>query len=339
MPNDSARACQNDPVCGDNLPSGCLIVNLDECAFECLDAAKNASYHLGRTCWFDCVVTSIPYQRAPAGKQVPWFGQVREAHRPRTMAHWNTRCAAIEDATLPGDAHFGSLAREFALDRVPDRVDAIEHQGFAASCAGFGIAAVVETSARMARPDHRGPSLSEGDLFFGGGGSCAAGAEVFDLVDRSMSAGLLPVRLERYPYDGFAPKPHAPAAGKRTRVAKWVKFGRGPEDIDRMRWWIQNRGPVWTVESVARDFLLYQEGIYRPVPGNEVWSHCFCITGWRHFGAGDPRNGWRCRNSFGPNWGEDGYFWAPFQRTFGMTPLPYFAVDSFASYADPDPSC
>ncbi|XP_052777538.1 uncharacterized peptidase C1-like protein F26E4.3 [Mya arenaria] len=78
---------------------------------------------------------------------------------------------------------------------------------------------------------------------------------------------------------------------------------------------IEQNGPVQATFKVQADFFMYQSGVYRysrvgPEPRDERnLYHSVRIIGW-----GEERVGrrvlkyWRCANSWGTDWGEDGYF-------------------------------
>jgi C1A family cysteine protease len=66
---------------------------------------------------------------------------------------------------------------------------------------------------------------------------------------------------------------------------------------------IAQYGPVLTGFTVYEDFLYYQSGIYRHVTGPEKGGHAVAIVGYD-----DAQQCWIIKNSWGPGWGENGYF-------------------------------
>uniref|UniRef100_A0A8C5DS49 SMB domain-containing protein n=1 Tax=Gouania willdenowi TaxID=441366 RepID=A0A8C5DS49_GOUWI len=81
---------------------------------------------------------------------------------------------------------------------------------------------------------------------------------------------------------------------------------------------IMDNGPVQAIMEVHEDFFVYKSGIYKhtdvsftkPTQYQKHGTHSVKITGWgeeRQF-DGKPRKYWIAANSWGKNWGENGYF-------------------------------
>lgn len=80
---------------------------------------------------------------------------------------------------------------------------------------------------------------------------------------------------------------------------------------------IMENGPVQGVMEVKEDFYMYRSGVYRHslpaeyLPENQRQTnfHSVRIVGWGIENSnGHPLKYWLCANSWGPEWGEDGYF-------------------------------
>lgn len=57
--------------------------------------------------------------------------------------------------------------------------------------------------------------------------------------------------------------------------------------------------------DVYNDFMNYKSGIYIRISTIKSGGHDIKILGW---GIENGISYWLCANSWGPNWGEDGYF-------------------------------
>ncbi|GAB1610555.1 uncharacterized peptidase C1-like protein F26E4.3, partial [Argonauta hians] len=80
---------------------------------------------------------------------------------------------------------------------------------------------------------------------------------------------------------------------------------------------IYENGPVQAIFKVKEDFFVYKSGVYRhvdtvsklPHPYHQTGSHSVRIIGWGvDYSNGFRTKYWLCANSWGPYWGENGYF-------------------------------
>jgi len=68
-------------------------------------------------------------------------------------------------------------------------------------------------------------------------------------------------------------------------------------------------GPLPGTMTVYEDF--YPDcsgGVYRYNYGDEVFGHCITIVGYDDTWGGEDEGYWICKNSWGTEWGEDGWF-------------------------------
>lgn len=93
-----------------------------------------------------------------------------------------------------------------------------------------------------------------------------------------------------------------------------------PPDVLDIKEAVLRYGSISTAVAVTMDFQLYTGGVYRgqPNPGNV--NHAVNIIGWD-----DDKGAWLIRNSWGPEWGEDGYMWISYGANH---------IGSFASWVE-----
>lgn len=73
--------------------------------------------------------------------------------------------------------------------------------------------------------------------------------------------------------------------------------------VEAMKSAIVKYGPVIAVMVIYQDFLSYKSGIYSHVTGTIEGGHIVTIVGYD-----DADQCWIVKNSFGPDWGENGFF-------------------------------
>ena len=180
----------------------------------------------------------------------------------------------------------------------------VKNQGGCGSCVAFGVAAVMETTYQ--RSINNGTNkldLSEAHLFYCHGGeegrTCANGWFPDQALDKANVKG---VTLESvYPYTGSQQACAVPSGWQNNiaRVTGKTKLsGRAA-----IKNWIATRGSVTGCFIVYQDFFSYRSGVYRHVSGNSAGGHCIEIVGYS-----DSLGAWICKNSWGTNWGEGGFF-------------------------------
>jgi len=134
----------------------------------------------------------------------------------------------------------------------------------------------------------------------------------------SRDVGLLPANCMRYNTAGSCKLECdlSSLKGKRFRAAnhRYVGSWYGNASLDEMKSELYNNGPLVVGFEPDEGFMFYSEGIYKstavakaPSPGQE-WEqvdHAVLIVGW---GVENGQRYWRVQNSWGPDWGEDGFF-------------------------------
>jgi cathepsin B len=81
--------------------------------------------------------------------------------------------------------------------------------------------------------------------------------------------------------------------------------------IKQMQLALMQAGPLQTTFAVYTDFVHYRRGIYTHVGGKLLGIHAVKIIGW---GQDNGTNYWVAANSWGADWGEEGYFRIAFDQ-------------------------
>jgi C1A family cysteine protease len=183
-----------------------------------------------------------------------------------------------------------------------DYTTGIKDQGACGSCVAFATVATIETQARIERERTDWPlDLSEADLFFcGAGRQCATGWWPADALEYAMGSGIADEAC--FPY-GDSDRDCAVCADKAERM---LRIGAGPEIVaipDRKRH-LSEEGPLIACFAVYSDFMNYRSGVYARTASSTLRGyHAVCCVGYS-----DDEGCWICKNSWGEDWGESGYF-------------------------------
>lgn len=222
---------------------------------------------------------------------------------------------------------FGSLdvpdEQELFQDRGPLGKDAIDwrninginwvgpvmNQGNCGSCVAFAAVATLETQFRISSGlPWLMPTFSPQQLFSCGGGGCDLGWMPDIAVSALKSKGIVDLACSPYlsgstGQDLSCKEIVCTNQAERTyRITDSKKpssiFGGSAAKVKAA---LKN-GPLITTMKVREDFLSYGSGIYKTVGGRSVGGHAISIVGFN-----DEGRYWIIRNSWGTDWGENGF--------------------------------
>ncbi|MFC1683083.1 C1 family peptidase [Candidatus Zixiibacteriota bacterium] len=185
-------------------------------------------------------------------------------------------------------------------------VTPIRDQGPCGSCVAFGNTAAFEARLNIySGSPGQDLDLSEQNIFSCGGGSCSYGWWSGEAARYLRDVGApLESCLPYEAVDNNCNETCADWEEQSRRISGYGFVGSGPPEVAVQDIKIKLLdGPVVSGFTVMEDFWAYNGGVYQHTYGDVAGGHCICIVGWD-----DADSCWIVKNSWGPGWGENGYF-------------------------------
>ena len=185
--------------------------------------------------------------------------------------------------------------------RGRDWTTTVKKQGLCKSCVAFATVAIVESNYEIfKRRPYLNPNLSEADLFFCGGGKfCGRGWMFEPALTYAQEKGIPPEACFPYKSRNVPCQPCENRDRRAVKIKSWRKISSESEAKE----WIYRNGPVMTGMAVYEDFYHYRWGIYKYAHGIRRGYHAIALVGYN-----DRDQYWMCKNSWGTDWGERGWF-------------------------------
>ncbi|MFO8077699.1 MAG: C1 family peptidase [Thermoplasmatota archaeon] len=205
----------------------------------------------------------------------------------------------------PAQQHETILPAAFSYTDINgvDYTTPIKDQSPAPTCETYALCAALETIMQYETGECFQPDLSETHLYFYAGGTYEqGGVNVHDAADYLIEHGV--------PDEGCYPDPHRPfdypytsVEGWENRTVKITEWGWVPHDEQAIKEALIEHGPLTICIWVYKDMYNYKGGIYRRSTDEIVGGHLVALMGYN-----DTTQSWLVKNSWGPLWGEDGWF-------------------------------
>lgn len=175
----------------------------------------------------------------------------------------------------------------------------IRDQKQCGSCVAFATVALIESNLEIFRrnPDLK-TDLSEADLFFRGCGNCCSRGWYYNSALVYAQQSGIPDEA-CFPYDSDQLKSCPDREKRIIKIDNWKTL----LSASQAKEWLVTRGPLMTGMNVYEDFYYYYGGIYKEAYGGYMADHAICIVGYN-----DAQGYWICKNSWGVDWGENGWF-------------------------------
>ncbi|KAI9205265.1 uncharacterized protein BJ171DRAFT_501600 [Polychytrium aggregatum] len=226
--------------------------------------------------------------------------------------------AALAEAALRSTPSNGRAATE------PQRFDArdygwvtsIKDQGQCGSCVAFATASTLETTWRVLTKTDG--TVSEADLFFCLGPNyplegqiprCSTGWDPALAAEAVVQYGVVPRACYPYPANLDSDLPCQSTYASQACTARTRFNAVALSSFSAIRQHIMTYGAVATGFIVYEDFQdpssTANNRVYLPSAGTKkVGGHAISCIGWD-----DSVQAWLCKNSWGTDWGTEGFFW------------------------------
>jgi len=179
----------------------------------------------------------------------------------------------------------------------------IKNQAPLMSCETFAFVAAVETMVQYKVGYPFGCDLSEAHLYFFSGGNLEWGSYPENNTHNLQEYGVPDEACWPYPDIKYQFPLNTTCPNWQNRTVKISSWGYLPEDSSAIKTALINYGPVVTYLLLYNDFFSYLGGIYKHTWGQSVGPHVIAIVGYN-----DDPGYWICKNSWGTDWGDSGWF-------------------------------
>ena len=190
-----------------------------------------------------------------------------------------------------------------------------KHQTNCGSCYVFAPIAAYESRLCLLSGGKVKPELSQQDVL-----SCApkhnkcGGGQMTDTWEYLENTGATSYQCKPYVSgnNGNVPDCTYKCDNPKVSYDKWMAVQGsmhvfGNNDFELMKNEIYNWGPINAFMETFEDLWAYKSGLFYHRTGKQTEAHAITIIGWGYDNSSKTEY-WILRNSWGPNWGEKGYF-------------------------------
>jgi C1A family cysteine protease len=197
-------------------------------------------------------------------------------------------------------------------------VSPILNQGNCGSCVAFAAIGVMETQLNISSAfPALNMRLSAQNLFACGGGACGWGWVPSAAANYLMKSGVtdeacMPYTSGASGEDVACESRCADSTQRTVKISNYSTPSFTLMDVDAVKAALQ-KGPVITTLTVYADFMTYAGGVYKHASGDYLGGHAVSIVGYD-----DTTQSYIIRNSWGEDWGEQGFGHVAYTDTSGV---------------------
>ena len=211
---------------------------------------------------------------------------------------------------------YGTEALDWRNKDGQNWVSPVLNQGNCGSCVAFATVATLETQMNI---HHQvawlNPKFSTEALFACGGGGCESGWWPSSATEFLKSTGVPDEACAPYTMGatGQDVSCNSICLDSASRSQKVSEVTTPSGSIETVKAALRN-GPLVTTLDVYADFVVYSSGIYKHSKGEYLGGHAVSIVGFN-----DAERYWLVRNSWGTDWGDNGFVKVSYDDTSGIS--------------------
>jgi C1A family cysteine protease len=188
-----------------------------------------------------------------------------------------------------------------------DWMTSVKHQGNCGSCWAHSAIGVVEAAFNI-YTNNSDLDYNLSEQYFvsacNNAGTCAEGFPNGVLSSMTRYGGGAPNET-CFPYRA-ADSACEPCSGWEENPYMIVSRAYINSGISNYKWALQTYGPISVDFRASSDLQLYKDGVWEPIY-KQKYGHAVVLVGWN-----ESLGAWICKNSWGTNWGIDGYFYVKY---------------------------
>ena len=241
-----------------------------------------------------------------------WLNHLSTAELKRMMGARNVNPSPVEFSTDISTQ--GAEIFDWRDQKGVNFVSPILNQGNCGSCVAFATIGTLETQMNIATGlaflnNHYSPEA----LFACGGGGCAEGWMPGSAVQYLQATGVpdeacAPYTMGATGNDVSCSSICKDAASRSQKISTFSSPSSMTDVKNALK-----KGPLITTLYVYADFISYSSGVYKHRTGGPLGGHAVSLIGFD-----DTKNAWIIRNSWGPDWGINGFGYVSYDDTSGV---------------------
>ena len=247
------------------------------------------------------VAAESPRASNPAASGVPsqtfLAGAIEEEFNANEIPFKEVERNEVAIPNLPATLDWRSMNGQSFVANVPA-------QGECGSCVSFASAGTLEMQLGIACNMASKPfAMSKQYMHSCGGASCRGGWMLSKAVEFLVESGTPDESCLPYSGQDVLCNQACGDADKRSvRLFSFEQPTTGFIDVNKIKAALL-KGPLVSSMILYEDLEFYKSGVYRYSTGKKLGSHAVIIVGWS-----DADRAWIVRNSWGPAWGDGGFF-------------------------------